>query len=95
VLTPLPGTDLAQEVEAQLLTRNYDFFDLLHTVLPTELPLKDFYRELSRLYGTAISPAKGIAIVGRYPLRKIPGTLVRFYHWLYLLRRTYRDYERA
>jgi radical SAM superfamily enzyme YgiQ (UPF0313 family) len=50
VLTPLPGTDLFKEVESELITHNYDFFDFIHTVLPTELPLKEFYKEYLNLY---------------------------------------------
>jgi len=44
VLTPLPGTDLFKEKESQLLTRNYEMFDLVHSVLPTKLPRKEFYK---------------------------------------------------
>ena len=36
-LTPLPGTDLYDEVKSRLITTNYDHFDLAHTVLPTSL----------------------------------------------------------
>lgn len=35
VLTPLPGTDLYQEVESRMISHNYDYFDLIHTLLPT------------------------------------------------------------
>lgn len=50
VLTPLPGTDLFKEVRGDLTTANYEFFDLFHAVLPTRLPLPDFYRELAQLW---------------------------------------------
>jgi radical SAM superfamily enzyme YgiQ (UPF0313 family) len=49
VLTPLPGTDLYNEFKDQLISANYDFFDFFHTLLPTTLPLPDFYQELTRL----------------------------------------------
>jgi radical SAM superfamily enzyme YgiQ (UPF0313 family) len=49
-LTPLPGTDLYEEVKDQLTTSNLELFDLSHAVLPTRLPLKKFYRELTYLY---------------------------------------------
>ncbi|MBI4299553.1 MAG: cobalamin B12-binding domain-containing protein [Chloroflexi bacterium] len=50
VLTPLPGTQLFAEKVNELITRNYEIFDLLHTVLPTKLPLDEFYANMARLY---------------------------------------------
>ena len=55
VLTPLPGTELFTEVKETLTTNNYELFDLGHAVLPTRLPLPEFYAELSRLYRVASS----------------------------------------
>ncbi len=49
-LTPLPGTDLYDELKDQLTTTNLELFDLSHAVLPTKLPLQKFYRELAYLY---------------------------------------------
>ncbi|MCL6473188.1 MAG: B12-binding domain-containing radical SAM protein [Firmicutes bacterium] len=57
VLTPLPGTDLFREKLHQLTSRNYELFDFFHAVLPTKLPLKEFYREFCKLYRrVAITP---------------------------------------
>ncbi|MBI2914843.1 MAG: cobalamin B12-binding domain-containing protein [Firmicutes bacterium] len=53
VLTPLPGTELYTKLKDQLLTSNYELFDLLHTVLPTRLEVQEFYEELTRLYRSA------------------------------------------
>lgn len=50
VLTPLPGTDLYKEVEEQLILKNYDYFDMIHTVLPTKLSIRRFYTEYANLY---------------------------------------------
>ncbi len=44
-LTPLPGTDLYDELKDQITTSNLELFDLGHAVLPTKLPLEKFYRE--------------------------------------------------
>jgi radical SAM superfamily enzyme YgiQ (UPF0313 family) len=49
VLTPLPGTDFYEEVKDRLLTHDPRYFDFIHTLLPTALPLEDFYREYHRL----------------------------------------------
>lgn len=56
VLTPLPGTKLFEEFRDKLLCRDYNLFDLIHPVLPTHLPLKDFCGEFARLWRTAYPP---------------------------------------
>ena len=95
VLTPLPGTDFYAEVESQLITRNYDFYDFLHTVLPTELPLKEFYAEYAHLYRGAIPLARSAAVLKRFPMREVPPTLLKSFRLLISLRNAYRDYEPA
>ncbi len=54
VLTPLPGTDLWDEVEPSVNTRDWELFDIAHTVLPTKLPLAEFYREYAGLWKHAM-----------------------------------------
>lgn len=46
VNTPYPGTESWLTEERRLQTRDYRLFDIQHAVLPTRLPLADFYREL-------------------------------------------------
>ena len=58
VLTPFPGTDLFQEKVDELITHNYELFDLAHSVLPTKLPMKNFYECLADLYRRAYSPKR-------------------------------------
>ncbi len=50
VLTPLPGTDLWDEVSAGVVAEDWEMFDIIHTVLPTKLPLEEFYQEFSDLW---------------------------------------------
>ncbi len=78
VLTPLPGTELYHEVKDRLISTNYDYFDFFHTVMPTTLPMKDFYRELTTLYKTSRSLKNRIKLMRRYPLRELP-TLFKAY----------------
>jgi hopanoid C-3 methylase len=58
ILTPLPGTDLYDELKDRLITKNYNLYDLLHTVLPTKLPLKEFYKQYFCLFRRATSLKK-------------------------------------
>jgi radical SAM superfamily enzyme YgiQ (UPF0313 family) len=50
VLTPLPGTKLYRDRQADLLTGDYSCFDTLHAVLPTRLPREKFYQNFADLY---------------------------------------------
>jgi hopanoid C-3 methylase len=46
VNTPYPGTEIWHREAAKLTTRDYRLFDIQHAVLPTKLPLPEFYAEL-------------------------------------------------
>lgn len=50
VLTPLPGTELYQETLTEFEITNSDFFDFAHSILPTKLEPKEFYKQLANLY---------------------------------------------
>lgn len=55
VLTPLPGTELYQECYDRLAIKNYDFFDYVHSVLPTKLDRREFYKQYVNLYAKSYS----------------------------------------
>ncbi len=46
VTTPYPGTEIWHKEARRLTTRDYRLFDIQHAVLPTKLPLAEFYEEL-------------------------------------------------
>jgi hopanoid C-3 methylase HpnR len=46
VNTPYPGTESWLTEERRLASRDYRLFDIQHAVLPTRLPLDEFYAEL-------------------------------------------------
>jgi radical SAM superfamily enzyme YgiQ (UPF0313 family) len=50
VLTPLPGTELYEETCDTFEITNFNFFDFVHSVLPTRLDTKEFYRQLRKIY---------------------------------------------
>jgi hopanoid C-3 methylase len=54
ILTPLPGTDLWDSAKTQVTTHQWEMYDIVHTVLPTKLPLDEFYTEYSRLWRHAL-----------------------------------------
>jgi hopanoid C-3 methylase len=46
VNTPYPGTETWHTEQRRLQTRDYRLFDIQHCVLPTRLPLQEFYAEI-------------------------------------------------
>lgn len=48
VNTPYPGTETWMTESRKFTTRDYRLFDVQHAVLPTHLPLEEFYEELVR-----------------------------------------------
>ena len=55
ILTPLPGTDLWDTAKQNVNTHEWEMFDIVHTVLPTKLPLDEFYAEYSALWQHALN----------------------------------------
>ncbi len=55
VLTPLPGTKLYADNEHRFALRDYELFDFAHSILPTRLSRKEFYRQLANLYRKSYS----------------------------------------
>jgi hypothetical protein len=92
VLTPLPGTDFYDRVSAEMIIHDYDYFDFIHTLLPTRLPLKAFYEEYRRLHTSAIPWMAQLAFLSKYRLRDIPPFMRAYYRFLQRLGTVYRDY---
>jgi len=80
VLTPLPGTDFYEQVH-------------IHTVLPTRLPLEEFYQQYFHLYTRAISLTKRFALARKFRLRDFPSALRRQDRFLKRVATIHRDYE--
>ncbi len=78
VLTPLPGTELYEKNADRLAIRNYNFFDFTHSVLPTKLPRREFYRQYTKLYSRSYSfkryfrsHLRALAAIWRSPKRRM------------------------
>ena len=66
VMTPLPGTELHAARKKELLSQKPELYDMIHALLPTTLPLPEFYQELANLWVKAV------------PLYRVIPTLARF-----------------
>jgi len=52
IMTPLPGTKLWRDVEKDIISTEPNFYDFLHSVLPTRLSGKEFYEQYASLWRT-------------------------------------------
>ncbi|HJU16529.1 MAG TPA: hopanoid C-3 methylase HpnR [Stellaceae bacterium] len=93
VNTPYPGTESWVTEHRRLATRDYRLFDIQHTVLPTRLPLAEFYQEL-----VTTQRALYAKHLGWRTLRDVSGLIARgamrgqfnFIRSLFLLNRVFR-----
>jgi len=58
VLTPFPGTKLYEQLKDQLITDNYEYFDGMHSVIPTTVQGIKFYECYRRLFSRAYPKSK-------------------------------------
>lgn len=89
ILTPLPGTELYENKKAQLITEKPELFDFVHTVLPTTLPIKEFYLEYSKLYMKATPIKTGLKFLANY---KMSDRLKVWWHSLSTIRHIKNGY---
>lgn len=93
ILTPLPGTQLYESKKAELITDNPEAYDFLHTVLPTKLPLKQFYSEYSRLIIKATPLLTYLKFIGKYEKGNRLSTLLISLKLIKIIRNSYRLHE--
>jgi radical SAM superfamily enzyme YgiQ (UPF0313 family) len=60
ILTPYPGTVSYDRYAPQIFVKDYDYWDLLHAVIPTRLPIREFYEEYAKLWGDLPPLQRGI-----------------------------------
>jgi radical SAM superfamily enzyme YgiQ (UPF0313 family) len=61
-LTPLPGTELFDELSANLITQDRDLFDMSHMIVPYKIGSKKVYRGIREVYIKTILNFKRILI---------------------------------
>jgi hopanoid C-3 methylase HpnR len=103
VLTPYPGTETWYTDGQHLASRDYRLFDLLHSVMPTRLPLDEFYDEMMSIQlnvqNKMVDPKDSIPALleaARNLLRGQTNFLGLFlkYHKIYDPKRLLADHER-
>jgi hopanoid C-3 methylase HpnR len=103
VMTPYPGTEIWHTESAKLTTLDYRLFDIQHAVLPTTMPLDEFYRELVRTQAVinrkhlgVAGLAKTMGLAGRLALRGQTNFLRMLWRFsqVYNGARQYGDHQR-
>lgn len=74
VMTPLPGTRLHADRQKDILSHKPELYDMIHALLPTSMPLQEFYAEMANLWVKAV------------PFYRVVPTLARFGYQGMLLR---------
>ncbi|OAT83626.1 B12-binding domain-containing radical SAM protein [Desulfotomaculum copahuensis] len=78
ILTPLPGTQFFRNVEHMLIDREFEHFDVMHTLLPTKLPLRQFYKEVYTLYKNSSSVSERLKFISQFSLKDMI-TVIKLY----------------
>lgn len=92
VMTPLPGTQLYAEHEHELLSHKPELYDLVHALLPTRLPMPEFYAELANLWARAVPLYRILPTLTRFGLRGMLHRIRLFGIVLARLRAAHQDY---
>lgn len=92
VMTPLPGTELHATRRQDLLSDRPELYDMLHTLLPTRLPLREFYEELAKLYAGAVPVYRSLPTLLRYGYHGLMLRLRLFGMFLQRVRAAHLDY---
>jgi len=92
VLSPSPGTLFWQENKNRFITEPYRFYDCMHSILPTRLPLKLFYKHFSNLTSLALraNPLRVKKI--KVPFKDFVRAISAGVKYIIALRLIYRDY---
>jgi radical SAM superfamily enzyme YgiQ (UPF0313 family) len=92
VMTPLPGTELHASVCDRLLSEKPELYDMLHALVPTRLPLPEFYEQMAQLYAGAVPAGRSLPTLLRFGLHGMLLRLRLFGKFLAGVRAAHLDY---
>lgn len=93
VMTPLPGTRLHAERESELLSRKPELYDMIHALLPTTMPLPEFYEELAQLWTKAVPLYRALPALLRFGPHGFLQRMALFGAFLKRIRSAHLDYQ--
>jgi hopanoid C-3 methylase len=92
VFSPSPGTELWQQHKDNFIKDPYDYYDCMHTILPTKLPIQRFYQHFSDLYGIAFRANPLRLNKVKIPFRELGVVISRGFRYVFALRGLYKEY---
>jgi radical SAM superfamily enzyme YgiQ (UPF0313 family) len=92
VFSPSPGTPLWHKHKHEFICDPYRFYDCMHSILPTRLPLKQFYQHFGRLTSISLRANPLAANRVRVPFHEFIRAIVMGTKYVFSLRGIYRDY---
>lgn len=92
VMTPLPGTELHADRQSELLSRKPELYDMIHALLPTTLPLPEFYAEMANLWVNAVPFYRGLPTLFRFGPRGMLTRIRLLGRFLEKARKLHLDY---
>ena len=96
VFSPPPGTELWDKHRDQFICPDpHAFYDCMHTLLPTRLPLRQFYSDLALLWAYAARNNPWRRNKVKVPLRDLLRFLVQGMRYGWSVRNIYKDYARS
>ena len=96
VFSPPPGTDLWKKYRADFICPDpHAFYDCMHTLLPTRVPLKTFYRYLSLLWLFSSRHNHWRMNKVKAPLRDMARFMYHGMRYGWSVRNIYKDYQRV
>ena len=93
VMTPLPGTELRARESSRLISHRPELCDMLHALVPTRLPLREFHEQMAELYAGAVPLYRALPALLRFGLH---GALLRlriYGRFLDAIRNAYLHYD--
>ncbi|MBU4035898.1 MAG: radical SAM protein, partial [Proteobacteria bacterium] len=92
VLSPSPGTKSWYDNKDRFICDPYRFYDCMHSVLPTRLPLKRFYKHFGRLYSLALRANPIRVNKVKIPLKDLYRAITGGTKYIFSLYNIYKDY---
>ncbi len=92
VLSPSPGTKSWHDNKHRFICDPYRFYDCMHSVLPTRLPLKRFYQHFGRLNSLALRSNPIRVNKVKIPLKDLYRAITGGTKYIFSLYNIYKDY---
>ena len=92
VFSPSPGTELWKQHKDDYIVDPYLYYDCMHTILPTKLPMNRFYAHFSKLSRVALQANPLRVNKVRVPFREMIKIIYLGTRYIFAMRNIYKDY---